>query len=289
MIPHRLPAIALLLFASRVPGFAAGNPPAPDLGYKDTPIIPSTEWHVHDSDRPRPPMVTPGATFSQLAPPPADAIVLFDGKDLSRWSDARGNPARWRVADGYFESTRGSGGVRTREKFANFQLHLEFATPANVTGSSQGRGNSGVLINGIYEVQILDSYNNPTYADGQAAALYGQQPPLVNASRPPGEWQTYELVFESPRWDAAGTLVKKAAVTVIHNGLVVQHRTEFFGSTDGVDSVPHKALGKYGAPHPPEVFIELQDHSNPVRYRNVWLRALNPPAPPAIPPPATAP
>jgi hypothetical protein len=277
----RLPTLALILLSTRALAAAAGNPPAPDLGYKDTPPIPGTPWLVHDRDRPRPPVVAPAATFSQLAPAPADAIVLFDGKDLARWSDARGNAPRWRVAEGYFESTRGSGSVRTRDKFADFQLHIEFATPANVTGSSQGRGNSGVIINGMYEVQILDSYDNPSYADGQAAALYGQQPPLVNASRPPGEWQTYDLVFESPRWDDKGVLVKKAAATVIHNGLVVQHRVEFFGATDGVGGVPHKALGAYRQPHPPEVFIELQDHGNPVRFRNVWLRPLNPPAPAA--------
>ncbi len=276
-------ALAILVLASRLFAAAADNPPAADLGYKDTPIIPGTPWHVHDSDRPRPPVVTPGPGFSQLALAPADAVALFDGKDLARWSDSRGNPSRWKVADGWFESTRGSGGIRTREKFADFQLHIEFATPASVTGTSQGRGNSGILINGIYEVQILDSYNNPTYADGQAAALYGQQPPLVNASRPPGEWQTYDLVFESPRWDDKGVLVKKAAVTVIHNGLVVQNHTEFFGSTDGVGAIPHKALGAYGQRHPPEVFIELQDHGNPVRFRNIWLRPLVPASVPVAP------
>lgn len=252
----------------------AGPLAAQDLGYTDTPIIPGTPWHVHDRDRPHPPVVTPGATFSHLAPAPSDAIVLFDGKDLSKWSNSKGEDAQWKVADGYCEAVRGTGMIRTRDKFEDFQLHLEFATPAVVTGSSQGRGNSGVMINGMYEVQILDSYNNPTYADGQAGALYGQQPPLVNASKPPGEWQSYDIVFESPRWDAAGQLVKKAAVTVIHNGVVVQHRREYFGHTDGIGGIPHKSLGAYGAPHPPAVFIELQDHNNPVRFRNIWARPL---------------
>lgn len=254
--------------------FAATSLAAAELGYKDTPLIPGTPWHVHDSDRPRPPVVTPGATFSHLAPAPSDATVLFDGKDLSKWSNAKGDAAQWKIADGYFEAVRGTGMLRTRDKFEDFQLHLEFATPADVKGSSQGRGNSGVMINGMYEVQILDSYENPTYADGQAGALYGQQPPLVNASKPPGEWQTYDIIFESPRWDPAGTLVKKAAVTVLHNGVVLHHRQEYFGRTDGIGGMPHKSLGTYGKPHPPAVFIELQDHNNPIRFRNIWVREL---------------
>ncbi|MEO5959475.1 MAG: DUF1080 domain-containing protein [Opitutaceae bacterium] len=249
---------------------------AADLGYKDTPIIPGTEWHVHDSDRPSPSVVTPGQSFSHLAPAPSDAIVLFDGKDLERWSDRSGGEAKWKIGDGYFESVRGTGMIRTKDKLADFQLHLEFASPADVQGTSQGRGNSGVMINGMYEVQILDSYDNPTYADGQAGAIYGQQPPLVNASKPPGEWQSYDIVFESPRWDANGQLVKKAAVTVIHNGVLLHHRQEFFGRTDGIGGLAHKSLGTYGAPHPPEVFVELQDHNNPVRFRNVWIRSFAP-------------
>jgi hypothetical protein len=244
-----------------------------DLGYSDTPIIPGTSWHVHDGTRPQPRVVTPGTNFSELASPPADAVVLFDGKDLSKWQNGRGDMPNWRVADGYFETGRG-GGIRTRDKWADFQLHLEFATPIRVQGSGQGRGNSGVLINGMYEVQVLDSYNNPTYPDGQAGAMYGQTPPLVNASRPPGEWQTYDILFESPRWDAEGNLVKKANLTVLHNGLVLHHKREYLGATDGIGGVPHKALAKYPQPHPPEVFIELQDHGNPVRYRNIWIRKM---------------
>jgi hypothetical protein len=247
---------------------------AQNLGYTNTPIIPGTPWHVHDGTRPQPRIVTPGATFSHMAPAPSDAIILFDGKDLSRWESSKGGPAQWKVEDGYVQETRGAGGIRTTNKFADFQLHLEFATPAEVIGKGQDRGNSGVLINGMYEVQILDSYDNPTYPDGQAGALYGQTPPLVNASKPPGEWQTYDIIFESPRWDADGNLVKKANVTVIHNGVVLHHKREFFGSTDGINGVPHKSLGVYGKPHPPEVFIELQDHKNPDRFRNIWIREL---------------
>ncbi len=238
------------------------------IGYQDTPIIPGTKWHVHDGERPQPRVVTPGATFSHMAPAPADATVLFDGKDLSSWASAKGGEAKWKVENGYMEVAPKAGSIQTKEKFADFQLHIEFATPAKVEGSSQGRGNSGILMNGIYEVQVLDSYNNPTYPDGQAGALYGQSPPLVNASKAPGEWQSYDIIFESPRWDAEGKLVKKAAVTVIHNGVILHHRKEYHGNT------PHKRNGNYDKPHAPEMFIQLQDHNNPMRFRNIWIRSI---------------
>ncbi len=238
------------------------------LGYEATsPLIPGTKWHVHDGTRPPPRVVTPAATFSHLAPPPSDATVLFDGKNLSKWSGPKGE-AGWKIEAGYMEVAPKSGSIRTKDGFADFQLHLEFATPAKVDGNSQGRGNSGVLFNGIYEVQVLDSFENPTYPDGQCAALYGQSPPLANASKKPGEWQSYDIVFESPRWDADGKIAKKAAVTVIHNGVVVHHRKEYQGNT------PHQNNGNYNKPHAPEVFIQLQDHSNPMRFRNIWLRKL---------------
>ncbi len=242
------------------------------LGYKGTPNIPGTPWCVHDGDRPQPRIVTPAATFSHNAPAPSDAVVLFDGKDLSQWQRPNGQPAHWAVEDGAMAS--GKGNIRTKGKWADFQLHLEFATPVPPKGTGQGRGNSGVLLNGMYEVQVLDNYKNPTYPDGQCGALYGQTPPLVNACKPPGEWQTYDIIFESPRWDADGKLVKKANATVIHNGVVLHHRREYFGATDGINGLPHPSLGSYGKPHPPELFIELQDHANPVRYRNIWVRAL---------------
>jgi hypothetical protein len=246
-----------------------------DLGYEDTPIIPGTPWHVHDGLRPQPRVVVAGQ-FSQLAAPPSDATVLFDGKDISQWESVDGGPPSWKVVDGVLEvvPAKGKSHLRTRQKFPDFQLHLEFAEPAVVVGKGQYRGNSGVLINGMYEVQILDSYDNPTYPDGQAGALYGQTPPLVNSCKPPGEWQTYDIIFESPLWDSAGVLTKKAAVTVIQNGVVVQNHREFFGSTDGINGIPHKSLGAYHSPHPPEVVIELQEHKNPVRFRNIWIRAL---------------
>ena len=274
-IPQLLPCLCLL--AIRLPAFAAGgatNQTEPIDGFRDTPLLPGGKWHLHDPDRPQPRVVTPGAAFSQNAPAPSDAEVLFDGKDLSKWQDARGQDATWTVRDGYVETRRG-GGIRTRGKWADFQLHVEFAEPNPPHGSGQARGNSGILINGMYEVQVLDSYQAKTYADGQCGAIYGQSPPLVNASKPPGDWQTYDIIFESPRWNDQGELLKKAAVTVLHNGVVVQNHYEFAGVTDGITrEVPWKSLSKYPAPHSPEVFLELQDHNNPVRYRNIWLRQL---------------
>jgi len=261
--------------SSDPPKSAANGLPAPqpaptpvkkNIGYTNTPIIPGTSWHVHDGERPQPRVVTPATQFSQLAPPPSDAVILFDGTDLSKWSVSNG-PAKWKVEHGYMEVAPKTGSIRTRDTFADFQLHIEFATPGKVEGNSQGRGNSGILFNGVYEVQVLDSYQNPTYPDGQCGALYGQIPPLVNASKPPGQWQSYDIIFESPRWEA-GKIVKKANVTVIHNGVVLHHKREYTGTT------PHQQVGTYDNPHAPEVYIELQDHNNPMRFRNIWLRRL---------------
>lgn len=236
------------------------------LGYKDTPKIPGTDWHVHDGDRPQPRIVAPGATFSHLSPPPADAIVLFDGKNFSRWKGEKGD-VQWKIEEGYMESTK-TGRIRTVDEFGDFQLHLEFATPSKVEGSGQGRGNNGVNIYGRYEIQVLDSYDNKTYPDGQAGSIYGQTPPLVNASRKPGEWQTYDIIWEGPRWDADGKLTRKASVTVLHNGLLLHHKRELIGNTS------HRSVGTYNRPHPPRGFIELYEHSNPVRFRNIWIRPL---------------
>lgn len=260
MKPHFLLAAALAALPSTA--FTQG------VGYDDTPQIPGSPWKVHDKARPNPPVVTPGASFSESAGAPADAIILFrSGGDLAAWTGP-GDKAPWKVGNDFFEVVPKSGSIRTRQEFGDFQLHLEFATPAKVEGASQGRGNSGVLIRDIYEVQVLDSYENPTYADGQAGALYGQSPPLANASRPPGSWQTYDIIFENPRWDEAGKLVKKAAVTVIHNGVVLHHRREYLGNT------PHRNNGNYDKPHAPTAWIALQDHDNRTRFRNIWLRPL---------------
>ena len=157
-------------------------------------------------------------------------VQLFDGKDLTKWTSG-GGEAKWKIENGYMEVAPKTGSIQTKERFADFQLHIEFATPVEVKGNGQGRGNSGILMNGVYEIQVLDCYDNPTYPDGQAGGLYGQSPPLVNASKKPGEWQSYDIIWESPRWDADKKIAKKAAVTVIHNGVVLHHRKEFTGTT----------------------------------------------------------
>ncbi|MBI3874372.1 MAG: DUF1080 domain-containing protein [Verrucomicrobia bacterium] len=260
--------ISLLFIAGAAGALLVSAAEKKGVGYQDTPIIPGQKWHVHDGERPVPRVVTPAETFSHLAKPPSDAVVLFDGTDLSNWEGGKTGKPGWKVENGYMEVVGGTGSIQTKGKFADFQLHLEFATPGEVKGNSQGRGNSGVLMNGVYEIQVLDSFENPTYPDGQCAALYGQSPPLVNASKKPGEWQSYDIIWESPRWDADGKIAKKAAVTVIHNGVVVHHRKEYIGTT------PHQRVGNYDKPHPPEMFIQLQDHGNPMRFRNIWLRKI---------------
>jgi hypothetical protein len=232
-------------------------------GYTDTPKLPGSEFRVHDAARPRPPAVTPPPLVP--SPPPADAIVLFDGKDLAKWT-GKGGKAQWQV-DGGVMTVNGTGDIETRQEFGDCQLHLEWATPAEVKGDSQGRGNSGVFLVGRYEVQILDSFENPTYADGQCAALYGQFPPLVNACRKPGEWQSYDIAFTGPRFGDDGRLLAPARITVIHNGLVVHANQELLGKTE------HRALPRYEA-HGPRGPIRLQDHGNPMRFRNVWIREL---------------
>jgi hypothetical protein len=249
-------------FALELSVLAADKP-----GYTNTPMLSGLTWHVHDPDRPVPRVVTPATDFSQLVPPPSDAIVLFDGKDLSQWTILTNTEARWKVQDGCMEVVDSGGYIRTKNEFGDFQLHMEFATPAAVKGDSQDRGNSGVKIYGLYEVQILDSVNNPTYPDGQCGALYGQWPPLVNASARPGEWQTYDIIFETPRWNANHKIIKPAFVTVIQNGVVVHHRKEFFGPTKNKEALPY-------VEHPPHGPIVLQSHGSPVRYRNIWIRNL---------------
>ncbi len=201
------------------------------------------------------------------APVPADAVVLFNGKDLSGWTNAKGGPADWAGRDGYMEVVKGTGSIKTRREFGDCQLHVEWATPTPATGSGQDRGNSGVFLMDTYEVQVLDSYQSQTYADGQAAAIYGQYPPLVNASRRPGEWQTYDIVFHAPRFDHSGSLREPARMTVFHNGILVQDDEALTGPT------AHRARPPYKA-HPARMPLSLQDHGSPVRYRNIWIRDL---------------
>jgi hypothetical protein len=235
------------------------------IGFTALAEIPGTPWRIHDIARPHPRVITPGAAPGAA---PSDAIVLFDGKDLSKWASARtGQDATWPVKDGYFETGAGSGSIVTREKFGDVQLHVEFATPSPGRGSSQDRGNSGVRFMDRYEVQVLDSYENVTYADGQAAAIYGEYPPLVNVARKPGEWQTYDIVFEAPKFNGA-TLVAPAYITVFWNGVLVQHRRPVMGSTSAT-TTQHSYT-----PHDPELPLALQDHNHPVHYRNIWIRRL---------------
>ncbi len=227
-------------------------------------LTPGGVWKHGDMARPRPRVITPPGMSTQAAPgqPPSDAIVLFDGKDLAKWKrdkpTAEGDDkAAWKVEDGYFEVVPKTGFLRTREKIAgDSQWHIEWATPSEVKGNSQGRGNSGIFLTGFPEVQVLDSFENDTYPDGQAAAFYHNYPPMVNASRKPGEWQTYDIIIERQKKDESGKVVKKARISVIHNGIVVQWGREFDSGATESD-------------------LGLQDHGNPVRYRNIWVRPIN--------------
>lgn len=234
---------------------------------------PDPNWLDHDRDRPQPPVVEPGTFSSQEQPgrPPSDAIVLFDGKDLSQWVAMDGSPTKWVVRNGVMECVPGSGYVRTLESFGDCQLHVEWASPNPPHGDSQGRGNSGVFFGyDRYECQVLDSYQNKTYADGSAAAIYGQYPPLANAMLPPGQWEVYDIIWTAPRFDEGGKLLSKAKETVFHNGVLVQNNVALTGPTGWIGRVPYKA-------HPERLPIALQDHGNPVRFRNIWVRELGNP------------
>lgn len=222
-------------------------------------------WPQHSMDRPRPPAVRPAPP--QPAPPPADAIVLFGGGDLSAWRRQDGGQAGWTVRDGFFEVAPGTGGIETVQGFGDVQLHIEWAAPAPARGAGQDRGNSGVFLMGRYEVQVLDSWENDTYPDGQAAAIYGQFPPLVNATRPPGEWQSYDIIFRRPRFAPDGTLLAPARMTVLHNGVLVHDAMELLGPTSNRRRDPYVA-------HADTLPISLQDHGHRVRFRNVWVRRL---------------
>jgi hypothetical protein len=233
----------------------AGFSPAQDIA-----------WAVHDPARPQPPVVTPGPAGPPV-PAPSDAVVLFDGRDLAGWTDAKGQPAKWNVENGYFEVAPKAGDIRTAKSFGDSQLHVEWMAPSPAKGADQDRGNSGVFLMGLYEVQVLDCYGSTTYADGMTAALYGQYPPLVNACRPPGAWQTYDIVFRRPRFGQDGRLLAPARMTVFHNGILVHDNDVLTGPT------AHKARPPYAA-HADRLPISLQDHGHPVRYRNIWIRDL---------------
>jgi hypothetical protein len=238
-------------------------------GYTDTPPIPGQKWKVHDAARPHPVKV---AATGKV---PADAEVLFNGRDLSKWivKSRKGEtaPANWKIADGYVEVVSPQGmrwNLITKDKYGDCQLHLEWMVPAHVNGKGQGGGNSGVELMSRYEIQVLESFENKTYADGQAASLYGQWPPMVNASSPKGEWNTYDIFFVAPRF-ADGKLAKPGYVTVVHNGVLVHHHREILGPA------AHRRNRAYEA-HEAEEPLSLQDHGHPVRYRNIWIRRLQP-------------
>jgi len=235
-------------------------------------------WRVHDMTRPHP---APARAVPAAAAdaPPRGAVVLFDGTGLSHWVGADSGPARWTLGKGYFEVRPGTGTLTTVDSFGDMQLHIEWAAPLPARGAGQDRGNSGVFLMGRYELQVLDSWHNDTYTDGQAGAMYGQHPPLFNASLPPGQWQRYDVFFRRPRFDTAGKLLAPARVTVLYNGVPVQNNVELFGPTSWLARLPYTA-------HPDRLPIALQDHSFPVRYRNIWVRPL--PEPDTPPPPAPA-
>jgi hypothetical protein len=235
-------------------------------GFQDTPMQPDGKWHVHDPARPQPPVVTPGDKFSQAAPPPSDAIVLFDGKDLSQWRDKNdGGPAPWKIEDGVAISQKHD--IVTTNEFSDMQLHLEFREPVLHGRDGQDRGNSGVFLMGLYEIQVLDCYSNKTYADGSTGGIYGQHPPQANACRPPGEWQTYDIIFNPPHFDADGKLLTPAYATVIFNGVVVQNHQAIRGETDVSAPRSYKKKVSTGP-------IALQYHNNSVSFRNIWVRPI---------------
>lgn len=226
------------------------------------------------------------STTGHFAEPPSDAIILFDGSDLSEWESAPGyftsmgsvpeyieelqkeyDPAPWNIEDGAMVARPGTGGIKSKKNFGDMHLHIEWRTPEVIEGEGQGRGNSGVFLQGLYEIQVLDSWQNPTYSNGQAGSIYKQKAPMVNASRPPGEWQSYDIFFEAPYFDESGKVVKPGQVTVLHNGVLIHHKVELQGPTVYIGQPHYKE-------HPDKLPISLQDHSNPVSFRNIWVREL---------------
>ena len=242
------------------------------LAFMGAVSLPAQQWPQHSMQRPRPLVVEPAAVQAPV-PPPADAIVLFDGRSIDEWrsGDSVTGPARWRVSSGALEVVPGTGAIRTTRAFGDVQLHVEWMSPVPARGTSQDRGNSGVFLMGRYEVQILDSYGNDTYPDGQAASIYGQFPPLVNASRPPGRWQSFDIVFRRPHFDGA-QLTIPARMTVFHNGILVHEDVVLMGPTSNGTRAPYTA-------HADRLPIRLQDHGHKVRFRNIWVRELAPTAP----------
>jgi hypothetical protein len=263
-----LGALSSLLAATGLFAAAADDKPSP-LGYSDTPLIPGTKWKVHDIDRPAPPVVRPGA---KLGDAPADAIILFNGKDTSQFfsrkkDDPGKYPCAWAIDNG--ELVVNGGDSWTKLEFGSCQLHVEWMSAPNTKGNSQKKGNGGVFFMDRYESQMLDCDNNPTYADGMTGAVYGQTPPLVNAVRKAGEWQAYDIVFTAPKLKD-GKVVEPARITTFVNGVCVQNNTAIMGPT------MHKKATSYTGTFPEKASLRFQDHKNepPVRMRNIWVRPL---------------
>ena len=251
LLPNLISPALILLMAAEL--FAGDRP-----GYTDTPFLPGSKWRVHDRDRPQPPLVAPGREPGQ---PPADAIVLFDGHGLDQW--AGGNAAG--IEDGAINILK-TGELRTRRSFGDCQLHVEWATPAKPDGDSMNWGNSGILFLGKYELQIIESHDSLIYADGIAGAIYGQTPPLVNVSRKPGQWQTYDIIWQSPRFDGK-RLLRPAYFTAIWNGVLVQYHKASLGP------MKHRAVATYDS-YESTGPLALQYHNSAVRFRNIWIRPL---------------
>lgn len=238
------------------------------LGYDDTPMLPGGKWHVHDINRPQPVKVTAGtySTQASVGLPPSDAEVLFDGKDLSKWRGAKGGPALWTVRDGHMEVAPKTGDIYTREEYGNIQLHVEWATPAPLQPGHEYQGNSGVFLQGAYELQVFESSVTLIYADGEAGAIYGQYPPLVNSSRAAGEWQDFDVVFSPARFKD-GKMEIPPYITAFQNGVLIHNHTAIMGDSMNMVLPVVKDRGQTGP-------IRLQDHHDLVRYRNIWVRRL---------------
>lgn len=223
-------------------------------------LLSSVVFAADPSAEKEPKIINPGNSTTA----PSDAVVLFDGKDLSHWKTEQGGEPKWKVASGFMEVAKGTGNIFSKEEFGDVQLHVEFAEPTPAHGTGQDRGNSGVYLQGRYEVQVLDCYNNKTYYNGQTGAIYGIAAPLVNACRPPGEWQTYDIVFHPPKQTADGK-VQSGSITVLHNGVLIQDHTEIKG--EATRAANFSGVAEQGP-------LILQDHGHAVRYRNIWARRL---------------
>ncbi len=242
----------IFVFGLLAVGAYAQNPTRASLDSKATEL-----WEL------TPKKITPGSVMGEA---PSDAIVLFNGKDLSSWNSQQDTEAKWEVKDGAMTVVKGTGEIRTKQKFGDIQLHIEWRTPAIVIGDGQGRSNSGIFLQGRYELQVLDSYDNPTYTNGQAGSIYKQSIPLANVCRKPGEWQTYDVIYTAPRFSENGRVITPAAITVLQNGVLVQNNFQIWGPTQNQGSPLYESHGKAS--------LSLQDHGNPISFRNIWVREL---------------